>query len=125
MTAQIKEWQDQSDIVLRRIETSLSAISRSIGTLSGTVNQLQNDIAKPGGSLGSIADTLQRLSDELVRLETALKEHMSGHVGVLSESLVGRGGFWKGIWMVIGVQTAGWVVYEIYRSKKDTGKKFI
>ena len=121
----MKEWQDQSDIVLRRIEASTNAIARSIGSLSGTVNQLQNDITKAGASSGSIADTLQRLSDELVRLEAALKDHMSGHVGILSESLVGRGGFWKGIWMVIGVQTAGWVVYEIYRGKKDTGKKFI
>ncbi len=124
MAQQTKQWQDQTDIVLRRIETSLSAISGSIGTLSGTVNQLQNDITKSGGS-GSIADMLQRLSTELVRLENVLKEHMSGHVGLLSESLVGRGGFWKGIWMVVGVQMAGWIIYEIYRSKKDTGKKFI
>jgi len=124
LAQQTKQWQDQTDIVLRRIETSLSAISGSIGTLSGTVNQLQNDITKSGGS-GSIADMLQRLSTELVRLENVLKEHMSGHVGLLSESLVGRGGFWKGIWMVVGVQMAGWIIYEIYRSKKDTGKKFI
>ena len=116
----MKQWQDQSDIILRRIETSLSAISRSMGTLSGAVNQLQNDITRPSGS---IADTLRKLSDELVRLETALKEHMSNHVDILSKSLVGRGGFWKGIWMIIGVQTVGWVVYEIYRSKKDTEKK--
>ena len=88
------------------------------------MNQLQNDITKSGGS-GSIANTLQKLSTELGRLENALKEHMSSRVGVLSQSLVGRGGFWKGIWIIIGVQTAGWIIYEIYRSKKDTGKKLI
>lgn len=125
LTKQIKEWQDQSDIVLRRIEASLNVISRSLVSLSGTVNQLQKDITNSGGSSASIADTLKSLSNELVKLEAALKDHMTGHVGILSESLVGRGGFWKGIWMVIGVQTAGWVIYEIYRGKKDTEKKIL
>jgi hypothetical protein len=125
LTKQIKEWQDQSNIVLRRIEASVNVISKSLVSLSGTVNQLQKDITNSGGSSASIADTLKSLSNELVKLETALKDHMSGHVGILSESLVGRGGFWKGIWMVIGVQTAGWVIYEIYRGKKDTGKKIV
>ena len=69
--------------------------------------------------------TLRSLTNELKRLESALKEHMSGHVGVLSESLVGRGGFWKGIWLVIGVQAAGWVVYAMYRDRRDTGKKLL
>lgn len=73
-----------------------------------------------------MTDTLQRLTGELLRLENALKEHMSGHVGVLSQSLVGRGGFWRGIWMVVGVQLTGWVVYEFYRTRKDKfGKKII
>lgn len=125
LTKQIKEWQDQSNIVLRRIEASVNVISKSLVSLSGTVNQLQKDITNSGGSSASVADTLKSLSNELAKLETALKDHMSGHVGILSESLVGRGGFWKGIWMVIGVQTAGWVIYEIYRGKKDTGKKIV
>lgn len=83
------------------------------------------DVTKTGGSSGSIQETMAKLSNELKQLEITLKEHMSGHVGILSESLVGRGGFWKGIWMVVGVQAAGWVIYEYYRSKKDNGKKFI
>jgi len=62
---------------------------------------------------------------ELRSLENALKEHMSGHVGILHESLVGRGGFWRGIWMVVAVQAAGWVIYEFYRNKKDMGKKLV
>lgn len=83
------------------------------------------DVAKTGGLSGVTGEALQKLSGELARLEIALKDHMSGHVGVLSESLVGRGGFWKGIWMVVCVQAAGWVIYEYYRSKKDNSKKFI
>ena len=62
---------------------------------------------------------------ELKQIESALKEHIGGHVGVLSESLVGRGGFWKGIWMVVGVQAAGWILYETYRSKRKSGKKLL
>ena len=102
----------------------MNAVSRSIGTLSTSLAQVQKDVAKSGGASG-IEDSVRRLSTEMGRLETALKEHMSGHVGVLSESLVGRGGFWKGIWLVIGVQAAGWVLYEMYRNKKYAGKKMI
>jgi hypothetical protein len=58
-------------------------------------------------------------------LETVLKEHLTGHVGVLSESLVNRGGFWKGILIVVGVQAAGWVVYEVYRKRQDMPKKLL
>ena len=121
----MQDWQDQSDLALRRLETSISTLSRSIGTLSQSLNQIQSDLTKSEGSWASIEDTLRGLTTELGRLETALKEHMSGHVDILSESLVGRGGFWKGIWMVVAVQAAGWVVYEIYRNKKDTEKKFL
>jgi len=43
------------------------------------------DVAKTGGLSGVTGEALQKLSGELVRLEIALKDHMSGHVGVLSE----------------------------------------
>lgn len=125
LTTRVQKWHDEDTLVLRRLETSLTAISKSIGTLSGALNQLQLDVFKSGGSSESIENTVTKLRGELARLETVLKEHTSGHIGVLSESLVGRGGFWKGIWMVVGVQAAGWVIYEYYRSKKDNGKKFL
>ena len=126
LTKQLQDWQDQTNVALRRIETTITAISKAMGTVSNSVNQLQKDVPRNGGSIASITDTLQRLTGELLRLENALKEHMSGHVGVLSQSLVGRGGFWTGIWMVVGVQLTGWVVYEFYRTKKDKfGKKIL
>ena len=89
------------------------------------MNQIHRDLAKNGGNPSSVEATLRTLTTELTRLESALKEHMSGHVGVLSESLVGRGGFWKGIWLVISVQAMGWVVYALYRNRQDTGKKLL
>ena len=107
------------------MEGAITAISRTIGTITTSLQQIENEGAKAGGLSGSIADSVQRLSGELNRLESVLKEHMSGHVGVLSESLVGRGGFWKGIWLVVGVQATGWICYEIYRTRKDKGKKFL
>ena len=122
----MQELKEQTNLVLQRMETSIATISRSLGTMSNSLNQLQKDISKTGGSTTIVSDTIQRLNAELLRLENALKEHMSGHVGVLSQSLVGRGGFWKGIWMVVGVQAAGWVIYEFYRNRKDnTGKKLL
>lgn len=125
MAAQLKQSQEDMQLTLKRIEASIATISRSIGSLSTSLQQVQNDVTKFGGSSGSMQDSISRLSSELSGLESALKEHMSGHVGILSESLVGRGGFWKGIWLVIGVQATGWVIYEFYRNKKDHGKKFL
>jgi hypothetical protein len=122
---QIQEWQEKNSLVLRRIEASMSTISRSIGTLSTALGHIQDDVSKTGGSSGSTTDTLTKLTMELKHLESALKEHMSGHVGLLSESLVGRGGFWRGIFLVVAFQAAGWVLYEMYRHKKDDAKKFI
>jgi septal ring factor EnvC (AmiA/AmiB activator) len=125
LTKQVQEQQEQQNLLLRRLETTLQGVSKSLGTLSETLNQVQRDMAKSGGSIKTIESTLRKLSTELERLETKLKEHMSGHVGVLSASLVGRGGFWSGIWLVIGVQAAGWVIYELYQRKKDYAKKFL
>ena len=89
------------------------------------MNQIQRDVAKIGGKPSLVEGTLRTLTAELKHLESALKEHMSGHVGVLNESLVGRGGFWTGIWLVIDVQAAGWVVYARYHNRQDTGKKLL
>jgi hypothetical protein len=125
LSKQISDWKDENNQVLRRLENAVNTISRSIGTISQSVSQLQRDIAKNGDVPSNVDGTLRRLTTELSRLESALKEHMSGHVGILSESLVGRGGFWKGIWLVIGVQAAGWVIYAVYRNKQDTGKKLL
>jgi hypothetical protein len=125
LTNQLKGYQEETQLALRRIEAALGTISRSISSISSTLLQVQNDVSKSGGSSNSVASSLEQLTSELKRLETALKDHMSGHVGILSESLVGRGGFWRGIWIVVGVQAAGWVVYELYRNKKDKGKKFL
>ena len=113
-------------MTLRRIESSLGTIARSLASVSNSITQLQSEVSRVGSSSGTVASSLQRLTTELKLLESALKEHIGGHVGILSESLLGRGGFWKGIWIVIGAQAAGWVVYEVYRSKKDkAGKKFM
>jgi chromosome segregation ATPase len=125
LTQQLKTYQEETQLSLRRIEAALATISRSIGSLSTSVHEVQVEVSKSGGSSGSIANTLEQLTAELKRLEIALKDHIGGHVGVLSQSLVGRGGFWKGIWVVVGVQLAGWVCYELYRNKKDKGKKFL
>lgn len=125
LSKQVKDWQDENSNILRRLENTLNMISRSIGTISTTLTQVQRDVSKSGGNPTSIEGTLRTLTAELKRLESALKEHMSGHVGVLSESLVGRGGFWKGIWLVIGVQAGGWVIYALYRNRQDTGKKLL
>lgn len=125
LSKQISDWKDENNQVIRRLENAVNTISRSIGTISQSVSQLQRDIAKNGDIPSNVDGTLRRLTTELSRLESALKEHMSGHVGILSESLVGRGGFWKGIWLIIGVQAAGWVIYAVYRNKQDTGKKLL
>lgn len=125
LSKQLSDWKDENNQVIRRLENAVNIISRSIGTISQSVSQLQRDIAKNGDVPSTVDGTLRRLTTELSRLESALKEHMSGHVGILSESLVGRGGFWKGIWLVIGVQAAGWVIYAVYRNKQDTGKKLL
>jgi hypothetical protein len=123
---QLKEYQDDTKLILRRIEGSVAAISRSLGSMATTLNHIQTDIARNPGSSGTVIDSLQRFTMELKRLEIGLKEHIGGHVGLLSESLVGRGGFWKGVWIVVGVQAAGWILYEFYRNKKDNGgKKFL
>jgi hypothetical protein len=122
----LKEYQDDTKLTLRRLEASLATISRSLGSISTSLTQIQAEVTRTGSSSVTVADSLQRFTNELKRLEGALKEHIGGHVGVLSESLVGRGGFWTGIWIVVGVQTAGWIIYELYRSKKDkAGKKFL
>jgi len=121
----MSDWKDENNQVLRRLENAVNTISRSIGTISQSVTQLQRDITKAGDVPSNVDGTLRRLTTELSRLESALKEHMSGHVGILSESLVGRGGFWKGIWLVVGVQAAGWVIYAVYRNRQDTGKKLL
>ena len=125
LTNQLKSHQEDTQLSLRRIEAALATISRSIGSLSTSVHEVQVEVSKSGGSSGSIANTLEQLTNELERLEIALKDHIGGHVGALSQSLVGRGGFWKGIWVVVGVQLLGWVLYEFYRNKKDKGKKFL
>jgi hypothetical protein len=125
LTSQLKDYQDETQLTLRRLEAALGTISRSIGSVSATLLQVQNEVSKSGGSSTSVATSLEQLTSELKRLETALKDHIGGHVGILSESLVGRGGFWRGIWIVVGVQATGWVVYEWYRNKKDKGKKFL
>jgi len=121
----MKQNQEETQLTLKRVEASIATISRSIGAISSLIQQVQSEVAKSGGSSGSMQDSIRSLSSELIRLEQAMKEHLSGHVGLLSESLVGRGGFWKGIWLVIGVQATGWVIYEYYRSKRDNGKKFL
>jgi hypothetical protein len=110
-------------MTLRRIEGSVAAISRSLGSLATTLNHIQTDVTRRSDSSGTVKDSLQRFTMELKRLEIGLKEHIGGHVSVLSESLVGRGGFWKGVWIVVGVQAAGWILYEFYRNKKDNGGK--
>jgi ABC-type transporter Mla subunit MlaD len=125
LSKEMNDWKDTNNQVLRRLENAINTISRSIGTISQTVTQIQRDVAKNGGNPSSVEETLRTLTAELKRLESALKEHMSGHVGVLSESLVGRGGFWTGIWLVIGVQAVGWVVYVFYHNRQDTGKKLL
>jgi len=125
LAAEVKQSREETQLTLKRIESSVASIARSIGTLSTLIQQVQNEVTKSGGSSGTMQESINRLSSELNRLEGALKEHLSGHVGVLSESLVGRGGFWKGIWLVIGVQATGWVIYEYYRSKRDKPKKFL
>ena len=125
LAKQMNDWKDENNQVLRHLENAVNAISRSIGTISQTLTQIQRDVAKNGGNPSSVEATLRTLTAELTRLESALKDHMSGHVGVLSESLVGRGGFWSGIWLVIGVQAAGWVVYALYHNRQDTGKKLL
>jgi ABC-type transporter Mla subunit MlaD len=121
----MQAWQEQADTILRRLETTVDTISKSVGSMSGALNQVQNDVTKTGGSSGSIQDTLRTLGSELRRLENALKEHVSTNVETLSESILGRGGFWPGIWLVISVQVAGWVIYEIYRDRKDYNKKYV
>lgn len=103
----------------------MTTISKSMATLSTSLNQIQVEVSKSGGSSTSIEGTLRSIASELKQLEKTLKEHMNDHVGVLSKSLVGRGGFWSGIWMVIIVQTVCWAIYEFYRNKKDPGKKFL
>ena len=125
LSKQMNDWKDENNQVLRRLENAVNTISRSIGTISQTLAQIQRDVAKNGGNPSSVEATLRTLTSELTRLESALKEHMSGHVGLLSESLVGRGGFWTGIWLVIGVQAVGWVVYALYHNRQDTGKKLL
>lgn len=125
LAAEVKQSREETQLTLKRIESSVASIARSIGTLSTLIQQVQNEVTKSGGSSGTMQESINRLSSELNRLEGALKEHLSGHVGVLSESLVGRGGFWKGIWLVIGVQATGWVIYEYYRSKREKPKKFL
>lgn len=124
LAKRLKDHTDETQITLRRIETSIATISRSIGSLSQTLTQVQGDISKSGSST-AVVDLLKGLTSELEQLESALKDHIGGHVGVLSESLVGRGGFWKGIWMVMGVQAAGWILYETYRSRRKSGKKLL
>jgi hypothetical protein len=120
----LKDHQEETQLTLRRIEASIATISRSIGSLSSSLTQVQTEVSKSGSST-AVVDLLQRLTQELKELESALKEHIGGHVGLLSESLVGRGGFWKGIWMVVAVQAAGWILYEMYRSKRKSGKKLL
>jgi hypothetical protein len=124
LVAQAKQSQEETQLTLKRIEASVATIARSIGSLSSLIQQIQIEITKSGGS-SSMQDSMGRISSELNRLEGGLKEHLSGHVGVLSQSLVGRGGFWSGIWLVIGVQATGWVIYDYYRNKRDKGKKFL
>jgi hypothetical protein len=113
------ERQEESKKTLRAIQDSMGNIQRSIGSLSKSVADLER------GSTGSVAQSLDRVTKELQVLESALKEHIGSHVGTLSANLLGRGGFWKGIWVVVGTQAACWIVYEVYRSKKDKGKKFL
>jgi hypothetical protein len=111
--------------VFRRLEASINSISKSIGSLSDIVTRIQSDSAKVGALAVTAEETMRKLMTELNRLELGLKEHMSDHVGSLSESLLGRSGFWRGIFLVIGVQATGWVIFEVYRNRRDNGKKLL
>jgi hypothetical protein len=117
----MKQQHEELQTSIRRMESAINAVSRSLSGLSSTVSNIQIEVQ---GSR-TTADSVQRLQAELARLESAIKEHLSGHVGILSESLIGRGGFWKGVWLLIGVQAIGWVIYEIYRNKRRHSKKFL
>jgi hypothetical protein len=123
---QIQEMQESHNLVLRRVESSLTAQARSISTISNLLTQLQKQSETGVAGSASIENTISRLNEEIKRLEAVLKDHMSGHLSILNQTLVGRGGFWKGIWMVVGVQVVGFVVYEVYRSRrKGNGKKLL
>lgn len=118
--------QESHNLVLRRVESSLTAQARSISTISNLLTQLQKQSETGVAGSASIENTISRLNEEIKRLEAVLKDHMSGHLSILNQTLVGRGGFWKGIWMVVGVQVVGFVVYEVYRSRrKGNGKKLL
>lgn len=126
MQKQIQEMQESHNLVLRRVESSLTAQARSISTISNLLTQLQKQSETGVAGSASIENTISRLNEEIKRLEAVLKDHMSGHLSILNQTLVGRGGFWKGIWMVVGVQVVGFVVYEVYRSRrKGNGKKLL
>ena|SRR5271156_1764382 len=117
--------QESQNLILRRVEASLNAQARSISTISNLLTQLQKQ-SPTGTTPSSIEITVSKLNEEMKRLEQVLKEHMSGHLSLLNKTLVGRGGFWRGIWMVVGVQVVGFVVYEVYRSRrKGNGKKLL
>ena len=125
LTTKMQQWQDENNLVFRRLEASVGSISKSVGILSTILTDIQSDETNSARRFGSVEETLSKLTRELNRLESTLKDHMNGHIGVLNESLVGRNGFWRGIFLVVGFQATGWILYELYRSKKENAKKFL
>jgi hypothetical protein len=100
----------------------LTALVLSISNLENKLDNTQRGVQSTDNSLQQM---LPLIRSELSRLESNLANHVSGNVGELTGSIVGRGGFWTGIWLLVVFQAAAFVVYEYYRSKKDDMKKYV
>jgi hypothetical protein len=119
------EIEDLKHSVENRIQTVEDRLSNILQTVRNTDSKLDNTHGRVQGNTDSIQQLINNINSELKRIEQNLATHVTGNFGSLSDSIIKPGGFWSGIWLLIAVQAAAFVIYEYYRSKKDDAKKYV